>query len=993
MWKLAILFVAIPLLISAQSRDTDQEVEEMSYKDLESSMDNFEVGEGDCEKQIAMAKRRYKIYFQNFPLEHAQFYKTVMKYSSAHFFCGDIITAKSFLLENIERLDKEIGITHRHTINLLSYLNDLYRKSGDFQNGLLTAKEIKSRTKTIPKLNRYDYEASISLMKIYYQMGLYELALSHMPKKILGPEFYKIKVINKYVQKIKFFANLYREIGQYEKAYPLYIAGLNSAKKGENKGIGQGQLQLDLGIFFNRSGQYEKAIAILQETAQIFKQKVGENSGWYGRTMNALGASYQAIEDYENAILCYEKAYENYALDYGREHPYCSNFLNDIATAYFHLADYEKALSLYHQAIALAEKTLGKNHPEYAEKLNNLATLHFEQNAFDKALPLYLEANNIAKKALGKINPDIGKYAFNLASNYEALDQLDDSRVAFINGNNNAVLRLEEQFDHFSEQEQTALLKTFQHQFDQFQSFSLRNDARLSFAENCYNDVLVYKGLLLKDRKRLLEAVRNNPDSKIREQFQEWETAKKQLARQYSMSSEKRSPDFANLEQRANSLESALTRASQQFKDSRTSVNWKSVQAQLKEGEATIEFAHYQYFPKGERNPSDSIVYVAYLIKRDFEKPEQIFLFEEKDLGSLRATLRLYNFQKRGTRPNLNELIWQPLQDWLNDIHTIHFAPSGLLHYLNIGAIPISETATISDKYTLHTLGSTRELLYQKGESAISPKNATLFGGIQYQSEQNSTLITKAEKEEDEMLFASNTLGDAYRDYRGKEWTYLHWTEKEVENLEAHFLANGVEPQLLKEFEATENAFKKIGIKAPSPQVLHLATHGYFFPDPEIKRRKATQSESVSVFQDSKHPMIRSGLILAGANRAWKGGVNPPGQEDGILTAYEIAQMDLSNTELVVLSACNTGLGDIKGHEGVYGLQRAFKMAGAKYLLMSLWSVPDKQTHEFMNLFYDAWLNGEKTIPEAYQNAQNEMRKRYSEPFDPSSWAGFILLE
>ena len=139
--------------------------------------------------------------------------------------------------------------------------------------------------------------------------------------------------------------------------------------------------------------------------------------------------------------------------------------------------------------------------------------------------------------------------------------------------------------------------------------------------------------------------------------------------------------------------------------------------------------------------------------------------------------------------------------------------------------------------------------------------------------------------------------------------------------------------------------------------------------------------------------MIRSGLILAGANRVWKGGSPLPGEEDGILTAYEIAQMDLSNTELVVLSACNTGMGDIKGHEGVYGLQRAFKLAGAKYLLMSLWSVPDRQTHEFMNLFYDCWLNGGTTIPAAYQFAQNEMRKRYTKPFDPSAWAGFILLE
>ena len=137
--------------------------------------------------------------------------------------------------------------------------------------------------------------------------------------------------------------------------------------------------------------------------------------------------------------------------------------------------------------------------------------------------------------------------------------------------------------------------------------------------------------------------------------------------------------------------------------------------------------------------------------------------------------------------------------------------------------------------------------------------------------------------------------------------------------------------------------------------------------------------------------MIRSGLILAGGNYAWQTG-KPfrDGLEDGILTAYEISQMNLSNTELVVLSACETGLGDIQGNEGVYGLQRAFKIAGVKYIIMSLWQVPDKQTSMLMTTFYKKWLEEKMSIPDAFHAAQKELRDI---GLDPYQWAGFVLVE
>jgi CHAT domain-containing protein len=203
---------------------------------------------------------------------------------------------------------------------------------------------------------------------------------------------------------------------------------------------------------------------------------------------------------------------------------------------------------------------------------------------------------------------------------------------------------------------------------------------------------------------------------------------------------------------------------------------------------------------------------------------------------------------------------------------------------------------------------------------------------------------------------------------------------------------SGIHTSLKKGYFATEESFKNIGANNnPSQRILHIATHGYFFDDPKSTTKTiGFDNQKEPVFKISEHPMLRSGLIMAGGNAAWQGKQTLEGREDGILTAYEISQMNLSNTELVVLSACETGLGEIQGNEGVYGLQRAFKIAGAKYLIMSLWQVPDKQTSLLMTTFYKKWMENKMTIPEAFHAAQKELRDI---GLDPYQWAGFVLVE
>lgn len=217
-------------------------------------------------------------------------------------------------------------------------------------------------------------------------------------------------------------------------------------------------------------------------------------------------------------------------------------------------------------------------------------------------------------------------------------------------------------------------------------------------------------------------------------------------------------------------------------------------------------------------------------------------------------------------------------------------------------------------------------------------------------------------------------------------WKALAGTAEEIKNIQILFEKNKISTSLFKQIAATEEQFKSLSGNFPS--VIHLATQGFFLPGPEKKRQEGFKADERNVFTLADDPLLRSGIVLSGANRVWSGQPPISGREDGIVTAYEIAQMDLSKTDLVVLSACETALGDIKGNEGVFGLQRAFKLAGVKNMLLGLWKVPDTETAELMKVFYTYYLQG-KNVREAFSSSQKEMGRKYK----PYYWAAFELIE
>lgn len=394
---------------------------------------------------------------------------------------------------------------------------------------------------------------------------------------------------------------------------------------------------------------------------------------------------------------------------------------------------------------------------------------------------------------------------------------------------------------------------------------------------------------------------------------------------------------------------------------------------------------------------ADSTVYCALLLRHNSEYPELIPLFEEKEVEPLTKPIvdgknKPGNaYYHDGIGKELTQKVWGKILPHIKPGETVYFSPSGLLHQLAIESLPYDETYTMADVFNLVRLSSTREIVTRKDE--LQHSTATLYGGIKYDVDTDE-LIAESEAYKTTDLLASRGFDNDSLD-RGSV-RYLPGTKKEVEDINATLCQQGMRAQVFTETNANEESFKALSGKHRN--ILHIATHGFFWPDSTARKKDFfSQRMMMSIGDDktpSQHyidPLNRCGLLFSGANTALQGNSAelPEGVQDGILTAKEISLLDLRDADLVVLSACETGTGEITG-DGVFGLQRAFKQAGAQTLIMSLWKVDDAATQLMMTEFYKNWLTLRQSKREAFRNAQNTVRAQYSDPY---YWAGFIMLD
>jgi len=919
---------------------------------------------------------------------------------------GDYVEAEKWYLESKAIREKVLGVEHPDYAATLSSLAILYHAMSNYEKAeplFLEAKTIQENT--IGKQSR-NYASNLTGLAILYEtVGAYEkaeplyLEAKNIFEKIFGKEdlLYANSLIN--------LGALYYILSNYEKAEPLYL----EAKTIREKVLGKdhpdyARILQNLALLNTDMGNYEKAEPFYLEAKDILEKTLGNEHPDYAQSLNNLADLYQKLRLYEKAEPLFIKAISIREKKLGQEHPDYAVSLNNLAALYLDMGKYEKAEPLLLKAKSIWAKIFSEDHPDYALSLSNLANLYNEMGDYKNAESLFLQSISIFEKAFGKQHPEYALSLNNLANLYEKQNRFSESEPLLDELSGQEQARLSEAASFLSERELANYTATFQKSGDNLGSYILAR--RMSdksqtgaLPQLAFDHALFYKGFLLTAAARLNTLAAASPESE--EINLRLKGYRRRLAAQYAQPIAERK-GVAELEEKATSAEKELARSVAGYAEAIRQVNWQEVRAALKKDEAAIEFVHFRVnFPKA----TDSILYAALLLRPGDPQPKFIPLFEEKELTPLlRGASGGSNFLKInalyapkaiGSKEKpLYDLIWQPLESLLAASKTIYCSPSGLLHRINLAAIPASDGKVFGDHHQLVLLGSTRQLVVPNVSAPASANDAYLVGGIRYDTDSTTIAYANRSASGSRSIEQPSVLTfqpDSLSATRGGVLDYLPATAAEVREIGQTLAAEGFQAKVDTGFYATEEAFRQLGVGAFSPRIVHLATHGYFFPDPMSKAQKTPGNFGQEpVFKMSDHPMIRSGLILAGAKQAWLTGKHPQGQEDGILTAYEISQMNLSGTELVVLSACETGLGDILGNEGVYGLQRAFKIAGAKYLVMSLWKVDDRSTQEFMTAFYRHWLTDQQPVPQAFRTAQKDLRAKRPGAYD---WAGFVLIE
>ena len=822
-----------------------------------------------------------------------------------------------------------------------------------------------------------------------------------------------------------------------DKAERYYQEALRVAKKiWKENNVEYAKLLRNVGTMYYNSGLYKKSTELLKSAAAIFEQSDSTVYDQLADIYHKLAGSYD---------LRSEKTQDEYylikAVEVGKKiadgNKIRAILSNNLANHFESTKQYSRADSMYEDTrtytnlpgqpiynqyliagVQQAVNAVNWGFPQKGEAtikqtLRESTSFYKDSNVIDSRFMLFIcEYYRItqqypmavewgkkmltqAKRKMGEDNPGIVSTLVILSRLFFESGNFKEAEEVISLMNRISLTSMLKNFEVLSDSEKEKYIANKVSTQHLSNSLLLREkNVSAEFIKETFNQTLLLKSLILSENRRITAAVLNSSDTVLKRLYRDWLSVRQMLSKEYAKPKQLRQAGLEATEERADQIQKEITgRSSGLLKQQETTrVSLSTLQQSLSADEAIIEFVHFAVF----RKSADSAMYAAYVLRRN-QQPVFVPLCERMQLQKLfdsagsTATSMVNRFY-RGTeiRNNTNatalgsqlyKLIWAPLEPYLKGVKKISYSPAGKLYNIAFHAIPVDSSRLLMDIYILQQYTSTRQVALSKTEAENKKvRSIALFGDPSFSLDSNAMVKLKRPGQTASDLYTPQDRGT-----RGGSWIDLPGTAMEVEKVKQLFEKQELSASLFTKTMASEENLKSLS--GHSPQVLHIATHGFFLSEPKKEENQGTLNNK-DTYTLAEDPLLRSGLILAGGNRAWSGKTPIEGMEDGIATAYEISQLNLSNTELVVLSACETALGDVKGNEGVFGLQRAFKMAGVKKMIVSLWQVPDNETAELMTAFYSYWLKG-KTINEAFAQAQTEMRKKYS----PYYWAAFVLVE
>ncbi len=853
---------------------------------------------------------------------------------------GDYATATEIFAgmvknESIIKLGDTLG-----QVIQTSNLADIYRETGDYDLALYYVKLAKSLY--------YQYKLDRSrkrpadrevLATIENNLGLCYKAVSDPQKSEMAYNnalaiYREIGKENTepYCSTLSNKANLYSDLGRYAEASEILWTAIETRKKyfGENSENYANALANLANVFFG-SGYYTQALEKNLEANVIYKNTVGENHQAYANNLNSLSLCYLYTKDYAKAEAYKLKALEIIAGTVGRNHYRYAASLISTSELYRAMRQPEKAIQNLKEAVLLVEKNLGNKHELYARARFALAELYAEGQKFEEAGAMY--------------SASLDYYSEQMDSYFNAMSEENQSEFL------------------------TNIIPLFQSYDLYLINYRLKAPGK-NFSEHlerAFKYQLQLKSLLANRSAQLRKEVAASTDKDLRNLYAEWLSVKNELVNRYK--SQEPITDNNDLFKRSSDLEVQLKQKIKSF-PRHEQFSLKGFQQKLNPGEAAIEI-----FRVDERlNDSVGVVkYGALVITKNATVPSFV-IFKEGD----QLSAQNYEYYSKCIEEQIRDTLsystyFGPFVPYLKGIKRIYISSDGIFHKLSfLGLYDTKTKRYLADDYEIY---QTSNLASVSKAAAVTPDQnltATLFGypDYDYDFKKNKTNVIPEPTQLVAKRFGLTNLAK------------LPGTKTEVEEIDKQLKAQRWNTSVFMEQFASEENLRKVN----NPRVLHIATHGFYLKDVESEDKLFLGFERNAIKGNS---MLRSGIILAGAGPATQDSTNLESENDGIMTAEEASLLNLSNTDLVVLSACQTALGDEMGTEGVAGLQRSFTIAGAKNMIMSLWPVDDSATGFLMTEFYKNYALKQDT-ESAFKVAQAEVRKKYPQPF---YWAAFVLLK
>ncbi|MCX8110807.1 MAG: CHAT domain-containing protein, partial [Syntrophorhabdaceae bacterium] len=720
-------------------------------------------------------------------------------------------------------------------------------------------------------------------------------------------------------------------------------------------------------------GDYQKALPLYERSLDITEKSLGPEHPDVALSLHYLASLYSDLGDYQKALPLFERSLEIREKMLGPEHPDVADSLNNLATLYSNLGDYQKALPLYERSLEIAEKSLSPEHPYVAGSLHNLANHYFNLGDYQKALPLFERSLEIYEKSLGPEHPDVALTLFNLSLLHISLQQpkkaleyvlrsipIQNSHIKTIVG----MVPEKTALDVISEKNETIhLLINLTYRYFLEDKYTIKHT---------FEQWFLRKGIILDAYRRFYDVIFSDETDEVKELLLRLKDISSRLTSLYHRKDdkevEKTKKIIDSLEEEREAIRLELIQKSKAFKtlEAIWDANIDTILNLIPHGSCLIDFALIPQYDSENNKWLDPHYYV-FILSRDH--------IELLDLGEAHIIDELIDNLRKTITPgergpvvieipihkiaqntedtfkhhahNLYNKIFSPLKDKVKD--NIIISPDGYLNLIPFEVLVDEDGSYLIDnKYTFTYIATPRELFLFSLKEDRQTHISLIMGNPDFDMD-----IEEAQPKA--QVRAVDIFG---------RFDPLPATEEEVKAI--HSIIG--DAQLFTGKDAREDVLNK----AESPRFLHLATHG-FFKD------------------DTPNPLVSSGIALAGANKSY---INPEDYNGtGIVTAEKILNLRLKGTDMVVLSACETGLGGITKGEGIYGLRRAFTQVGARGIVTSLWKVPDKETKELMVAFYNNIITKNKKSPIALKEAILQVKNKVKETQNhthPFFWGAFV---